>query len=411
MRFNFTGMRSLITIGCIAATLFLLTQCVDKAVPEKMAIKNAHGEVFAGSVVCAQCHKAIYDSHIGTAHYLTSRPAIAPYVKGNFDEGKNRYAFNPYVYVAMEKRDTIFYQAEYENGQEVRRQSFDIVIGSGTKGQSSVYWNGNKISQLPIFYYAAKNEWANSPGYPGRVNYTRPITSRCLECHSTYAKVVSEAFAEPEEFDRNQVIFGVDCEKCHGPAERHVAYQLQNPAEKSAKYVVNPASLSRMQNLNLCALCHGGRMIKTVPSFSFQVGDTLTNYFIKDTVAKDTANIDVHGNQYGLLAASKCFKMSEMTCTTCHNTHKNQRGMEEMFSQKCMSCHNEQYNNFCTSTALPATELTKNCIDCHMPVKPSKAIVFLEQGETKPSTAFMRSHYIKIYPEETKKYLTLLKKQ
>ena len=100
-------------------------------------------------------------------------------------------------------------------------------------------------------------------------------------------------------------------------------------------------------------------MIKTVPSFSFEVGDTLANYFIKDTAAKDTANIDVHGNQFGLLAASKCFKMSGMTCTTCHNTHLNQRGMEEMFSQKCMSCHNEQHNNFCKLASQIGTTITK----------------------------------------------------
>ena len=74
-------------------------------------------------------------------------------------------------------------------------------------------------------------------------------------------------------------------------------------------------------------------MIKTVPSFSFEVGDTLANYFIKDTAAKDTANIDVHGNQFGLLAANKCFKMSGMTCTTCHNTFEPARNGRNVFAE------------------------------------------------------------------------------
>lgn len=411
MRLVSKSKRSLLVIFSIATLLGLLVQCVEKQAPPKNEITNMRGDAFAGSFACAQCHKDIYNSHILTAHYNTSRPANEKTIKGNFSDGKNQFLFAPGMYVTMEKRDTDFYQVQYANNMEVRRQKFDIAIGSGTKGQSYAYWNGNKLSQMPLFYYAAKNEWANSPGFPGQVIFSRPITSRCMECHSTFAKVVSEVFVEPEEFDHNQMIFGVDCEKCHGPAEKHIEYQLQNPEVKTAKYIVNPASLSRMQNLNLCALCHGGRMIKTVPSFSFQVGDTLTNYFIKDTAAKDTANIDVHGNQFGLLAASKCFKMSEMTCTTCHNTHMNQRGMEEMFSQKCMSCHNEQHNNFCKLAPQPGVTITKICIDCHMPIQSSKAIVFLEQGATKPVTASMRSHYIRIYPEETKKYLALLKKQ
>ncbi|HNP21584.1 MAG TPA: cytochrome c3 family protein [Panacibacter sp.] len=411
MRLVSKSKRSLLVICSIAIALVLLVQCVDKQEAPKNEIKNMRGEVFAGSVACAQCHKAIYDSHMLTAHYNTSAPASGQSIKGNFNDGINRFVFSPDMNVTMEKRDTDYYQVQYTNGMEMRRQKFDIAIGSGTKGQSYAYWNGNKLSQMPLFYYAAKNEWANSPGFPGQVIYSRPITSRCMECHSTFARVVSEVFVEPEEFDHNQMILGVDCEKCHGAGEKHVEYQLQNPDVKTAKYIVNPASLSRTQNLNLCALCHGGRMIKTVPSFSFEVGDTLANYFIKDTAAKDTANIDVHGNQFGLLAASKCFKMSGMTCTTCHNTHLNQRGMEEMFSQKCMSCHNEQHNNFCKLASQIGTTITKNCIDCHMPVQSSKAIVFLEQGATNPATASMRSHYIRIYPEEAKKYLVLLKRQ
>ena len=251
------------------------------------------------------------------------------------------------------------------------------------------------------------NGWANSEGVPGQVTFSRDITSRCLECHRHYAQLTSEAFAEPEEFNHDQIIYGVDCEKCHGPAQQHVDFHLENPGEKAAKYIINPAALSRQQNLNLCGLCHGGRMMKTVPSFSFRVGDTLSDYFMKDTAAKDAASIDVHGNQYGLLAATKCFKMREMTCGTCHDTHVNERGMTEMFSQKCMTCNNQQHGNACKMTASIGVTITKNCIDCHMPVQPSKAIVFLEQGSNKPAKASMRSHYIKVYPEATKKYIEL----
>jgi hypothetical protein len=48
--------------------------------------------VYAGSASCITCHKAIYDSFIGTAHYLTSRPAAAEFIKGSFDRGQNYFS-------------------------------------------------------------------------------------------------------------------------------------------------------------------------------------------------------------------------------------------------------------------------------------------------------------------------------
>lgn len=402
--------RSVFVSVLIAALLLLLTKCINKeSSQEKQPITNAYGEAFAGSASCENCHKNIFESHLKTAHYLTSQPATKQFIKGNFDSGKNVFWFNNFVKVVMEKRDSGFYQVEYVNGLESKKGRFDVVIGSGTKGQTYLYWQENKLLQLPLFYYSDLHEWANSPGFPGTVIFSRPATSRCLECHATYAQKLSEPMIEPEEFDHEKIIFGVDCERCHGPAAKHVAYQTENSTDTVAKFIINPAKLSRLQQLNLCSLCHGGRMFQKTAAFLFQAGDTLENYFLPDTAKKTAANIDVHGNQYGLLAASKCFIQSSMTCTTCHNVHENEAGKTEMFSQKCMTCHNEAHNNFCKMSKTIGPTITQNCIDCHMPVKASKAIVFLRQGETKPSTAFMRSHYIKIYPDETKKMLDYIK--
>lgn len=391
------------------AALFLFTKCMNNEVhDDEVSEATSPENEFAGSQVCANCHKEMYDKHLTTAHYLTSRPATDAYIKGNFDTGKNVFHYSDSVKVVMEQKDSIFYQVQYVNGVQKRKERFDIVVGSGTKGQTYLYWNAKKILQLPVFYYTDYNEWANSPGYPGKVIYNRPITSRCLECHSTYAQKISDEKTEPEDFDRNKIIFGVDCERCHGPAAKHAAFQLENPTDTMGKFVINPGKLSRVQQLDQCALCHGGRLNKTKPSFTFQAGDKLSDYFQTDTVAKNATDIDVHGNQFGLLAASKCFKMSEMTCSSCHNSHENETGKIELFSQRCMTCHNETHGNVCAMSKKMGTVITQNCIDCHMPVQASKAIVFLREGEEKPSTAFMRSHYIKVYPEEIKKVLAFI---
>lgn len=53
--------------------------------------------------------------------------------------------------------------------------------------------------------------------------------------------------------------------------------------------------------------------------------------------------------------------------------------------------------------------LTGNCISCHMPEKESRSIVFKEQGTGKALAAIMRTHVIKIYPEEAKKMIAFIK--
>jgi hypothetical protein len=422
--------------GCI----FLLTQCIHKEKDQAGADKRSDFSAFAGSESCASCHKKISEDHIHTAHYLTSREASDKYIKGSFETGKNSFSFSDSVKVVMERRDSGHYQVEYHNAVEKRARRFDIVVGSATKGQTFLYWAKNRLFQMPITYFTPADQWSNSPGYPERPVFNRPITSRCLECHNTYFQKTSAPAEEAEQFDRRQIVYGVDCEKCHGPAARHVAWQQEHPAETKARYIINPATLTRQQNLDLCALCHGGRLNRLRPSFSFTAGDKLSDYFQFDTMGRNVADIDVHGNQLGLLMASKCFQMSQMTCITCHNTHENERGKLAVFSQRCMACHgdggahgagvhgaaaendakgagihedvaagNTVTAKSCKMTATIGPSITQNCIGCHMPKQPSRAIAVLLQGVYTPTVAQLRTHDIRIYPDETKAFLDGMK--
>ncbi len=403
--------RSTTIIFLTAISVLLLVNCMQEKGRDKVVVEAAEWEHFAGSASCAGCHKDIYQHHLKTAHYLTSRPASKKYIRGSFTTGKNKFLFNDGVEIAMEKRDSSFYQVRYVNGVENLARRFDIVFGSGKKGQSYLNWYHNKLFQLPVTYFTATDQWTNSPGFPDKAVYNRLITSRCMECHTTYAYKISDAQTEPEEFDHNKIVYGVDCEKCHGAAAEHVRFQTEHPKETKAEYIVNPARLSRQQNIDMCALCHGGRLTKTKPSFEFGPGDTLSKYFTIDTIAKDANDIDVHGNQYGLLAASNCFKSSAMKCSTCHNAHENETGNLALFSQRCMNCHNTEHGKICKLTARIGVSITQNCIDCHMPEQSSRAISVLLQGATSPTPAMMRSHYIKIYPEETKKVMQSFNKK
>ena len=407
---------SLVLISMVSVVV-VLARCVSDEKKDSAAAEpdSITFESYTTAEKCAGCHKDIYDRHLNTAHYLTGQPAQANFIKGSFEKGKNEYSYTPSILLSMQKRDSGFFQVAYFKGEEKKAMRFDIVIGSGVMGQSFLTWRGNRLYQLPITYFTAAGQWANSPGFPNqKVMIDRPATIRCLECHISYAEGIAGTELEPTEFDHNKIIYGVDCQKCHGPAANHVAYQTQHPSDTTAKFIVNPSKLSRSQQVDICALCHGGNIQKKKPSFRFTAGKDLADYFSVDTLSNyvlNSSDVDVHGNQVGLLKASKCFRMtSAMTCSTCHNIHENERGKVEIFSQRCMSCHNLSGEKFKTSTHLQVAAIEKNCIDCHMPAQPSKSIAVFLQGEEIPKASLLRSHFIGIYQDEVKKFINKNKK-
>ena len=397
--------RSGIVMISFIIAVSLLVKCINKTGPETAVIRNAAGQEFAGSLSCASCHKEIYNDNIHTAHYHTSEKASEKNIRGSFSKEKNAVLYAGGVRVMMEKIDSSFYQTEYIHDEEKVRRRFDVVVGSGKKAQTYLYWTRDRLMQLPVFYFTERDQWANSPGYPGRVIFNRPVTSRCLECHTTYARKTSSPDIQPEQFSGSEIIYGVDCERCHGPAAKHVQYEQQHPDDKTGSFIIKPRLFSRQQTLDMCAMCHAGSLNQIKPGFSFQAGEKLNDYFTYNTIAISADSLDVHGNQYGMLSVSKCFLSSELTCNNCHNPHKNESGQLSLFSQRCMTCHSRDHGSFCTVKNLPDSVLTRNCIDCHMPVRESSTIVFLEENTGKHIAASMRSHLIRVYPDEAKEKL------
>jgi len=390
-----------IVIIIIVASVFILSKCVQSKQEEKKIIKNLKGQEFAGTESCRNCHQAIYDSFSATRHHHESEPASEENIKGSFSKNQNIIYLDSSRKVIMEKRAGGLYQVAYINGKEERAERFDITIGTGKHGQTYFYWNYyNELYQLPMSYSANTDYWGNSPGYPNdKISFDRLIEARCLECHTTFAK--QDLYFG---FDRNQIIYGIDCERCHGPAANHVEFHTAQTGEKQGKFIINPASLSREISLDVCAVCHSGIMQSKTNAFSFMPGDTLSRHFYKNPKAIDSVTLDVHANQYGLLTASKCFLMSTtMTCNTCHNSHVKENGNLTAYAQKCMNCHTQSNHTFCTLQPTQGFSMEANCINCHMPVKNSKNIIMSSLPE------LVRTHRIGIYPEATTKWRPLTK--
>lgn len=380
----------------LSGFIILLTRCMNN--PLKAAI-DPRGKEYAGSASCRQCHQAIYDSFVNTAHANATSKPLAESIHGDFNAPKNSFSYNSMTKIVMEKRGADYYQVIYQNGKENGAYKFDVLFGY-RHAQTSAYWSDDRFYELPLSYYASVNNWATSPNFPNDfVKLGRFVNRNCFDCHSSGIKIKkgSPLGAEPL-LDKQTLVYGIDCERCHGPSAEHVNYHLQNPADKAAAFIIKNAALSKQQRLDACGLCHSGNdMLKLQSRFKFKMGDSLVRFFL---YPPDKKEMDVHGNQMGLLQKSLCFKNgSNMTCATCHDPHKNTTNDLAAYSQKCMTCHKQETHNFCPRFASIGESIKNNCIDCHMPKKSSSAITFKLQGDAKELAYVLRTHRIAVYKE------------
>lgn len=378
--------------------VIILSRCMSVA---DQLPKDIRGENYTGAATCIKCHQALSKSYAHSPHGLTSKPVIDQDLLRAFNADSNSFNFNEAQKVVVEQKPGGIYQVAYNKGNVVQSQRFDIAFGSGEKAFTYAYWKDKKLYELPLSYFAAINNWAISPGFPSHTfYYERGITSRCFECHGSYVDkklTQKSAFSMDEEMEKGSIIYGIDCERCHGPGQEHVVFHMKNPEEKSAKFITIFKTLTRKQKVDACGVCHSGNTLMQQKSvFTFKPGDNLDNYYLQDMVGYAGGKPDVHGNQTPMLMGSACYtKSSNMTCQSCHNTHENIKGNLSIYSQRCMSCH--KTINHSTKT-LSKGMLTNNCIDCHMPKEPSKLISFQMAGKAQANPYLLRSHRIAIYP-------------
>ena len=363
---------------------------------QEMEKKPVPRDRYVGVETCGSCHRDKFDLFSRTAHHLTSRLASADSIAGPFGPGANILkTSNPALSFRMDAKDGRFYESAIWGippSTSEQTEPIDLVIGSGRKGQTYLFWKGDRLFQLPVSYWVEPGQWVNSPGYTdGDADFDRPVMSRCLECHASYA----ESLAGPlnNRYKKTSVVLGISCERCHGPGREHVSRHQSGSADISQEAIVNPSRLARDRDVEVCAQCHAGMRWPIAPAYSYVPGEALDEYLDRDR-SDPNSSIDVHGGHVGLLQRSRCYQSSTtLTCTTCHKVHESQRDAAA-FSGRCLTCHKMED---CGTYRKMGAKIAGGCIDCHMPMQQSKAISSDSNG--KQIKARVRNHWIKVYPD------------
>ncbi|MDG1927118.1 MAG: multiheme c-type cytochrome [Flavobacteriaceae bacterium] len=395
MRFLFLILIGTLTFSCVNHS--------SEFIPLSVIAKHTNGLEYVGMNSCIECHPQIVASHLQTSHYNTSKPFRFELIEEAFIPNNNLLSFGNGDLIKFTQKERAAFQEGYLNQSEnpVFKKSMDLIIGSGNKiGRSFLNWEDTSLLQLQGSHFSPLNQWINSPGYTSALSPMRPIFPRCLECHTTYARPENPSSAtQNNRYVKNQIIYGIDCQRCHGEVVKHVNYQRKNRLDTVGKYITRYANFSQDQRISMCALCHSGTgQESSIKSFSFQAGDELTEFISTNYKTPSSNKLDVHANQVGLLMASMCFQKSKkMDCMTCHDPHKTERGMEVKFNNICISCHQGIKHN--QNTTLKTPNLS-DCISCHMPLENSKTMKLeLEKENLQPVK--VRSHLIGINPNLT----------
>ena len=351
-----------------------------------------------GDSTCIACHldKAAYEA---TAHRLTLRLPTQQAILKKFDRGSNVLRTDhPDMHFRMNADSTGFYQTLVVGkgpDSTSRTERVAYVAGSGRKGQSFLYWSGDKLFQLPVSYWTSLDTWIGSPGRVGmdpRASFNRAVAPRCFECHASWMESVPNLAAD-NEYKADSAILGITCERCHASGQQHVTHErslLRGLVRDRS--IVNPAPLPRERKMEVCAQCHGGLGTPQRPAFTYVAGRRLEDYVHLEPKASDEV-VDVHANQVALLSRSRCFTSSQMTCTTCHDVHRPQRDVVEL-SGRCLTCHQQQS---CPLFAPRGTAIVGKCVDCHMPLQTSKIVVSDLEGSMQRVRG--RTHWIRVYSD------------
>lgn len=361
-----------------------------------------HG--FVGPQACAECHSENHSGFVQTNHYRACREVREEDMPDGFTPEKGRFITRyPGLRFEMERQGEEFLLQtiqETPSGDQRTTSRFDLVLGAGgTFDDVFLHWRDDGwMFELPMVWLYPTEQWAAShfdPNSPG--DHSRPLTVRCLECHSTWVEHVT---GTANRYRRRDKILGVTCESCHGPGSAHVEHHRANPDSVTGEFIVHPGELERDRQIEVCSQCHSNALKRKGPAFSYRPGEPLDESYRSISTHYDE---DDHvANQAKYMQQSACFQHdTSMTCITCHDPHA-PKTPQNTGSTSCFKCHAAAD---CDDRPNLPEAIQDQCVDCHMPQYIKINVNFQTEDDNFVAPIRRWQHRIAVYPHARQEML------
>lgn len=355
------------------------------------AFLNHHDSVkYLGAQACEPCHLDKFNSFLETG--MGSSFGIA-------DSLKSAAYHNPSTLVYDTLLD-LYYCSRWNQGRlfidefrllnkdtvHFRTEAIDYIIGSGQHTNSHLIERNGYLFQAPLTFYTQNKLWDLPPGFrTSNSRFARRIEMECISCHN--ALPVNDPSAAHKYLS---IPKGIDCERCHGPGQLHVAYRMSGQSMDAKSHIkdntiVNPSRLPWDLQVDVCQRCHlqGNAVLNEGKQFTdyrpgMKLSDVFT-VFMPHYQEGSPFKMAAHAER---LQQSKCFiesnkkdnSVQKITCITCHNPHVSvKKTGTDIFNKACINCHTSQSATICSKIHHNEFK-SANCVACHMPATGSEDI-------------------------------------
>ena len=354
---------------------------------------------FVGSARCADCHTAQYTAWKASTHGRAGGEPSQETVIPRFDGTPLRFAN---ATVVPRVRDGVHEFLVRRQGEPDMVLRVDGVVGAGrihgggTQGyfidlgdgswrllpfewsRSASTWFCNTNSRsgrgwAPITPAMRLEECGDWP--PTRALGDHPRLGNCQSCHASQALVVLDSASQG--YRTSFTSLDINCESCHGPAQRHVDLASTGELGKSADIGFTAlATLDKDASLAVCYQCHA---VKDQLRAGFASGDSLSAYYslklplLGERPFTPDGRVRTFAYQEGH-QFSDCYLNGGMTCVSCHDPHgqgyrsvtgASLRGRFD--DAQCTSCHVSKADRVVEHTRHAAG--VTSCVSCHLPAR------------------------------------------
>ncbi len=303
---------------------------------------------YLGSAQCAQCHSDIASTQFLSDHARSVRKVddiseLVSVLPLAFADATNDVQYR----LERSSRTEFPFDLVASKADRTERLNLLWAFGAGRKGITFVGRSETgKYGQSRLSWYSEIKGLDITPGSKEEAKDAHEALAdwfegkkreECFGCH-----ISRQAELLPEIVQKSSL--GIQCERCHGPGQKHFEAVTQGRKELAIRH---PGKLSSEQQFQFCGQCH-----RQPP------GDFEADAISKIIADKRTVRVPAQR-----LILSRCYIESDgkLKCTTCHNPHHTLTESVEYFDRRCLSCHTSGGSQ---GTQCPVSR--KDCVSCHM---------------------------------------------
>ncbi len=376
---------------------------------------------YVGSATCRSCHPEHHanwwESFHRTMTQIASRDTLVP----EFERLDLDWFGEP---VRLEWRGERLWATFARGGASPAAVDRPVEQITGSHHMQVLWYStgkGRELAPVPLCYKIEEGLWLpltaafvlppeyRDPPEPGAWSQS------CHRCHATNARPRIDVGRNDTQVSE----FGIACEACHGPGEKHVAAnrnplrRFENRRQGRDGTIVNPGSLTPTRSAQVCGQCHSVSIVK-LEHFDgwrehgqpYRPGQDLaaTNLVVgtgdrhapelRRELQKNPGffasafwsdgQVRLSGREFNGLQQSPCYQHGDtahqIDCSSCHQMHRDaaadaqewrsgQMHPDKRGNAMCTQCHGDlgEPASLSAHTRHDPDSVGSACANCHMP--------------------------------------------